>query len=495
MSFLRLRHISKRFPGVVALDDVGFAVEKGACHALLGENGAGKSSLGKIIAGVEMADEGEIELDGRKIVPATPLAARQLGIAMVHQELAFCPNLSVAENLCLGDLPRRFGWVDRTTMRDQAKALLAEIDSQIPVDEPIGQLSTGQEQIVQIAGALAARAKVIVMDEPTSSLSLRESEQLFHLLARLKQRAITVIYISHRMPEIFQLCDAVTVLRDGRHIATQTIAETSPGRVIQQMIGRDLALWEPRHLARELGDEVLRVENLESPGKFEPISFSLRAGEVLGVGGLIGAGRSEMAQAIFGLDPEARGTIIARGTALEPGRVSEALRAGIGFLPEDRKRLGLVLSLNCRENVSLASLPELTRLGFVNRGKESAWAREYIERLQIKAPSPETAVNTLSGGNQQKIALAKWLSRQCAILIVDEPTRGIDVGAKAQIHELLDELAQEGLALLVISSELPELMSISRRILVMREGRLAGELERKDFSQERLMTLMAGVGE
>jgi len=493
MSFLAFSQITKRFPGVLALDRVSFDIDHGSCHALIGENGAGKSTLGKILAGVYTADEGEIQLDGRRIQPANPLVARQLGIAMVHQELAFCPNLTVAENLCLGDLPRRVGWVNRAQMRERARTMLREIEADLDIDQPIGQLSTGQEQIVQIAAAVGTDAQIIVMDEPTSSLSAHESEHLFHLLTHLKQRSITVIYISHRMEEIFRLCDQVTVLRDGRHVATEKTLATNPDRVIHQMIGREVISGTPKHLARELGDPVLRVENLASPGKFRNVSFALHAGEVLGLAGLVGAGRSEVVQAVFGLDEAATGKIFAHGRELPLGSVSAALAAGIGLLPEDRKRLGLVLTLNCRENTSLATLNRLTRFGCVRRREEQALVHRYTDRLRVKAPSLEALVAGLSGGNQQKIALAKWLARECDILIVDEPTRGIDVGAKAEIHQLLDELACQGIALLVVSSELPEIMNLSRRILVMREGEVAGDLERAGFSQARLLRLMAGM--
>lgn len=491
--FLSFHGISKRFPGVQALDQVSFEVERGHCHALMGENGAGKSTLGKILAGIYTADTGEIRLNDQVIHPANPLVARKLGIAMVHQELAFCPNLTVAENLCLGDMPRNVGWVNRSKMRDVARAMLREIEADVNVDLPISSLSTGQEQIIQIAAAVGTNAQIIVMDEPTSSLSAHESEHLFRLLAHLKQRGITVIYVSHRMEEIFRLCDTITVLRDGRHVATEKIKETRHDRVIQQMIGREVTAYTPKHLARPLGDELLRVENLSSPGKFQNISFTLRAGEVLGFAGLIGAGRSEVAQAIFGLDDAATGNVFVKGKEIPFRSVTAALSAGIGLLPEDRKRLGLVLSMNCRENTSLALLDRLNRFGFVRRSEEQSIAQRYAERLRLKAPSLESPIAGLSGGNQQKVALAKWLARECDILIVDEPTRGIDVGAKAEIHQLLDELASQGLALLVISSELPEVMNLSRRILVMREGALMGELPRADFSQESLMRLMAGV--
>jgi ABC-type sugar transport system ATPase subunit len=491
---LQFQGITKRFPGVVALDDVSLTIEKGSCHALMGENGAGKSTLGKILAGVYTADAGNILLDGNLIHPATPLAARRLGIAMVHQELAFCPNLTVAENLCLGELPRGFGgWVDRRTMRERARAMLADIEADIDVSRPIGELSTGHEQVVQIAAAIGTGARIIVFDEPTSSLSAPESEHLFALIQRLRQRGITMIYVSHRMEEIFRLCDTVTVLRDGRHVATQVTASITTSQLIEQMVGRAVSATVPRHLDRAPGEEVLRVEGLSSPGRFHNVSFSLRAGEVLGLAGLIGAGRSEVVQAIFGLDPKVTGRVFVLGRQVVPGDVRSALSAGIGLLPEDRKRQGLILSMTCRENASLAALPQLTRGGFVRRQAETQLVQRFTNRLRVKTPSLDAPIAGLSGGNQQKVALAKWLARDCRILIVDEPTRGVDVGAKAEIHGLLDELACQGYALIVVSSELPEVISLSRRILVMREGAVVAELGRQEFSQEQLMRWMAGV--
>jgi len=494
MAFLEFNAVSKRFPGVVALDGVSFAVARGSCHALIGENGAGKSTLGKILAGVHAADGGEVRLDGRVIAPATPLAARALGIAMVHQELAFCPNLSVAENLCLGDLPQGAGgWVDRGAMRTRARAMLAGIGAELDVDAPMESLSTGKEQLAQIAAAIGTGARILVMDEPTSSLSAGETQDLFRRVRELRARGITIIYVSHRLEELFALCDAITVLRDGRHVSTGPIAATDANRIVAQMIGRELEARHPRHLDRAPGPERLRVEGLCSPGRFADIALGLRAGEIVGLAGLVGAGRSEVAQAIFGLDPKSTGKVTVDGRPLRPRSIAAALAARIGLVPEDRKRQGLILSLNCRENTTLAALPQLTRGGWVRRGMERALAERYARRLRVKAPSLEAIAAGLSGGNQQKLALAKWLARDCDILIVDEPTRGVDVGAKAEIYQLLDELAAEGKALLVISSELPELIGLCGRILVMRAGRLAGEIPRADFSESALMRLMAGV--
>ena len=493
MPFLEFNQITKRFPGVLALDGVSFAIERGTCHALIGENGAGKSTLGKILAGVQTADGGELKIDGRVVAPATPLAARKLGIAMVHQELAFCPNLSVAENICLGDLPRRAGFVDRTALREQARAMLATIGSTIDPDVIIGTLSTGQEQLVQIAAAVGTGAKVLVMDEPSSSLSARETHELFRLVRELKGRGITLIYVSHRLEELFALCDNITVLRDGRHISTERIADTNPHRVVTQMIGRELLIQSPAHLTRAPGECRLAVEGLASGRKFHDINLEVRAGEIVGIAGIVGAGRSEVVQAIFGLDPNATGRVTVKGQPLPLGSIDHALAAGLGLLPEDRKRQGLVLGLNCRENTALAMLPSLSRLGWVRRDEERSLAQRFVNRLRVKTPSLETLTAGLSGGNQQKIALAKWLARSCDVLLIDEPTRGVDVGAKAEIYQLLDELACEGKALLVVSSELPELIGLCRRILVMRAGRLAGEVARADFSEATLMRLMAGV--
>jgi ABC-type sugar transport system ATPase subunit len=468
-------------------------VERGTCHALIGENGAGKSTLGKILAGVHTADSGELKMAGRIIQPTNPLVARELGIAMVHQELAFCPNLSVAENLCLGDLPRRAGFVNHPELRARARAMLATIGADIDPDTIIGTLSTGREQLVQIAAAVGTGAKVIVMDEPSSSLSANETAELFRLVRELKARGITLIYVSHRIEELFAICDNITVLRDGHHVATESIARTTPQRVVTQMIGRELLIAAPNHLTRPLGDECLRVTALSSPQKFSNINLSVRAGEIVGIAGIVGAGRSEVVEAIFGLDSAASGSLAVKGKSLPLGSLATALAAGVGLVPEDRKRQGLVLGLNCRENTCLAALPALTTFGWVRRAAEQTLAERYTKRLRVKAPSLETITAGLSGGNQQKIALAKWLARSCDVLLIDEPTRGVDVGAKAEIYQLLDELACEGKALLVVSSELPELIGLCRRILVMREGRIAGEVGRGDFSEATLMRLMAGI--
>jgi ABC-type sugar transport system ATPase subunit len=390
-------------------------------------------------------------------------------------------------------LPGRAGFIDRAALRARARTMLATVGADIDPDTLIGTLSTGREQLVQIAAAVGTGAQIIVMDEPTSSLSAAETADLFRLIRTLKARGLTLIYVSHRMEELFALCDHITVLRDGRHIATDPIPATQPARVVTQMIGRELRAHTPSHLTRDLGPVRLEVKNLCSHGSFQDINLTVRAGEIVGVAGIVGAGRSELVQAIFGLDPAVSGHISIDDQPLPLGSIAHALAAGLGLVPEDRKRQGLILGLNCRENTALAALPLLTRLGFVRRNAERALASRYAQRLRVKTPSLEALTAGLSGGNQQKIALAKWLARDCDVLLIDEPTRGVDVGAKAEIYQLLDELACEGKALLVVSSELPELIGLCRRILVLRAGRIAGEVSRAAFTEATLMQLMAGV--
>jgi len=490
---LRFDRITRRFPGVVALQDVSFEIARGECHALIGENGAGKSTLGKIVAGIYAPDEGRMFLDGEPARFAGPLDAVRRGVGIVHQELAFCPNLTVAENLCLGNLPRRFGVLHRRELHARARQMLGRGSAESDVAIPMGRLSTAQEQLVQIAAAVGTGARILVMDEPTSSLSSDESQRLFELIARLRDAGTTILYVSHRMEEVFRLADRITVLRDGRHIETVRTDETNPGEVVQRMIGRPLEEYFPMHLNAARGPAALRVEGLSSPGRFAGISFAVHAGEVVGLAGLVGAGRSEVAAAIFGLDPHATGRIFVRGQEVRVRSPAQALAMGIGLLPEDRKRQGLVLSLGGRANLSLPILRRLARLGCVNGRRERAVAREYFERLRVRAPDMDTPVWTLSGGNQQKIAMARSLAASCRILMVDEPTRGVDVGAKAEIHALIDQLAREGTAVLLISSDLPEILNLSTRILVLRRGRLVGELARHEAGQERLLRLMAGI--
>jgi ABC-type sugar transport system ATPase subunit len=493
MPAVRFEGVSKRFPGARALDDVSFDVAAGSCHALCGENGAGKSTLGKILAGIHSPDAGRIVLFGQPVAFSGPEQALAAGVGMVHQELAFCENLSVAENLCLGSLPASRGFVDRTEMRQRAERMLAAIDADIDVRARVGALTTGQQQMLQIASAVGTGARVIVFDEPTSSLSQHEADKLYELISRLRTRGVTSIYVSHRMEEIFRLCDTVTVLRDGTHVATQPASELSQPALVQMMIGRPLEDYFPSHVHARTGDELLRVDELASPGKFQNISFTLRAGEVLGFAGLVGAGRSEIAQALFGLDPDATGRVAIGGAPMPLKGPRHAMRAGLGLVPEDRKRQGLVLSMTALANTTLPILETLSRWTFIRRRAERALVGTYFDRLRVRAASPDVVTAGLSGGNQQKLVLAKWLAARCRVLMLDEPTRGVDVGAKAEIHALIDELASSGAGVILISSELPEVLNLCTRIIVLREGRIAGELPRATATQDALMRLMAGV--
>ncbi len=492
--FIQFEHITKKFAGVTALDDVSFSIARGQCHALMGENGAGKSTLGKILAGIHRPEEGRLLIDGVPHSFSSPAAAMKAGIGMVHQELAFCPDLSVAENLCMGKYPRRLGLLlDRRKMQERSEKLLADIGVTLDVRRNMRSLSTAQEQLVQIASAVGTGARILVFDEPTSSLAEPDAENLFALMDRLKTRGVTMIYVSHRMPEIFRLCDRVTVLRDGKYVGTLSREEATQDAVVRMMIGRSIDAYFPKHLDKTSGKVVLSVGNLSSPGKFRDISFEIREGEIVGFAGLVGAGRSEIAKAVFGLDPQARGSVSVLGSPLRLGDVRRSMRRGIALVPEDRKRQGLVLMMGGRQNFSLAMLGRFSRLGILDQSKERSLARIFFDKLRVKTPSLETPVAGLSGGNQQKVALAKWLARNAKLLIVDEPTRGVDVGAKAAIHALIDELTGQGIAIMLISSELPELINLSSRILVMREGRLVGELKRAEASQDRLLRMMAGV--
>ena len=489
----RVDRITKRFPGVVALDDVSFEIARGSCHALCGENGAGKSTLGKIIAGIYEPDDGRIVIDGRPVRFGGPTDALAAGVAIVHQELAFCDNLSVAENLCLGTLPSAFGLLAKREMRQRADAMLAPIGAAIDVRAPVGELTIGQQQMLQIAAAMGQGARLIVFDEPTSSLSQHEAERLYALIGELKERGVTCIYVSHRLEEVFRLCGTITVLRDGRHVATVPSSSVTRASLVEMMIGRRLEEYFPGHVNAAPGEELLRVENLTSPAGFSGVSFSVRAGEVVGFAGLVGAGRSEVAQAIFGLDGAATGQISVRGRPVRVDSAARAIALGIGLVPEDRKRQGLVLSMNVLDNATLSILRRLARFGFITGAAERQTAQPFFERLRLKTPRLDTLAAALSGGNQQKIVLTKWLAARCPVLILDEPTRGVDVGAKAEIHALVDELAAAGNAIVLISSEMPEVLNLSTRILVFRAGRIVGELSRADASQDALMRLMAGV--
>jgi len=489
---LSVRQISKRFPGVLALDRVSLDLRRGECHGIVGENGAGKSTLGKIIAGIVAPDSGEVLLDGKPIHFNAPLDAINAGISIVHQELSFCENLSVAENLGLTHLPRKGILLDERALRRQAEEWLAPIAPDISPNEPVGRLPIAKQQLVQVAGAIGRGARVLIFDEPTSSLAQQESDRLLELIRDLVAKGIACVFVSHRLPEVLQLCDRVTVLRDGCVVAEADTATLTQDGLAKLMIGRELDLGT-LHAEREPGEVLLKVTSLSSAGKFEDVCLDVRAGEIVGIAGLVGAGRTEVAGAIFGLDPQASGEVRLSGKAVRFRSPAEALAAGVGLVPEDRKRHGLVLLLNARENVALPNLRRVSLAGVVRSKAERALVSQYFQLLRVKAPSLDAATSGLSGGNQQKLVLAKWLAAHCRVLIVDEPTRGVDVGAKAEIHALLREFASRGNAVLAISSELPELLAIADRTYVMALGRVTGHLSRAESSEEALMMRMAGV--
>jgi ABC-type sugar transport system ATPase subunit len=489
------REIGKRFPGTVALQGVSFDVMPGSCHAIMGENGAGKSTLGKILAGIHRLDEGRVEVEGVARRFHSPLDAQRAGVAIVHQELSFCPNLTVAENICLSHLPSRAGRLDWEKLHQRARSYLDQVGAECDVFEELGRLSPGQTQMVQMAAALATGAKILVLDEPTSSLSAVEAQRLEKLIARLRQGGATILYVSHRMDEIFRLCDTVTVMRDGQHMATMRLAQTNEEELVKLMIGRSWQKIFPEHVEHPVGPERLRVENFSSPGKFHDINFYIRAGEVLGVAGLVGSGRSEVARGIFGLDPKISGRVLVDGNEACRDSPREAMKLGIGLVSEDRKGQGLVLGMECGENITLSCLDRLSRGGVIRRNRERVVIASFFAKLRVKASSPQVPAQTLSGGNQQKLVLAKWLARESRVLILDEPTRGVDVGAKAEIHRLIDELAAAGQAILMISSELPEILNLSTRVIVMRNGRLVGEIDRSEATAEGVLKLMTGCAE
>jgi rhamnose transport system ATP-binding protein len=488
---LRLEDISKSFPGVQALDRVRFDVRAGEVHALLGENGAGKSTLIKIVSGVYQPDAGRMLLDGMEVRFATPHAAQAAGIATIFQELLLFPELTAAENIFMGHAPRtRFGAIDWGAMRARAEEILASLDVHgLDVSRIVGSLTVGNRQRVEIAKALSQNARILIMDEPTAALTEADVDHLFRIVRLLRERGVGIVYISHRLEEVFELADRVTVLRDGQLVGTRRVAETSPDQLINMMVGRTIENLFPK-LAAEIGKPVLEVKDLQGPPLFRDVSFRLRAGEIVGLAGLVGSGRSEVAQAIFGIRPPESGDIRLDGRPVRIASPGQAQRLGIAYVPEDRGTQGLIRPMRLRENVSLAVLRQMARGPFVDRRAETELADKSIRQLSIRASGPEQVVAKLSGGNQQKVVLSKWLAAAPRVLLMDEPTRGVDIGAKSEIHRLMSGLAQAGLAVLMISSELPEILGMSDRILVMREGTIVAELERAEATQEAIASAM-----
>jgi ribose transport system ATP-binding protein len=487
-----MRGISKAFGPVQVLQAVDFSLAAGEIHALMGENGAGKSTLMKVLCGVYQADAGVVEVDGRVQTIRSTADAEALGIAIIHQELNLIAQLTVMENLFLGREPSRWGVVDQRAMREQTLHWLQTVGATgIDPQAEAGSLSIGQQQMVEIAKALSLKARVLVMDEPTAALTEREIERLFAIMSELKSRGVAIVYVSHRMEEIFRICDRISVLRDGHFVGERAIAETSFDQIVQLMVGREIGQRFPRR-SHECGAVRLQVDGLADEGQISGISFEVRAGEVLGIAGLMGAGRSEILKTLFGLKPRRAGTVRIDGQLLELHTPSAAIAAGLGFVTEDRKSQGLVLGLSVRENASLVHLSGYAHAGVVQAGKESSAVRKLIDHLRIRTRDPELEVHALSGGNQQKVVFAKWLAQPPKVLLLDEPTRGVDVGGKAEIYTIINRLAAAGTAIVMVSSELPEVLAMSDRILVMREGQQNGLFEAQQASQELLMAAATG---
>jgi len=486
-----MRGIEKSFPGVRALNSVSFDLFPGEVHALMGENGAGKSTLMKILTGVYQPDAGEIRVDGTAVAIRDPHAAQALGISIIHQELFLMNHLTAAQNIFIGREPRRgLGiFVDEDQMRRDAAAIFRRMKVDIQPSAEVGQMTVARQQLVEIAKALSYNARVLIMDEPTSALNETEVEHLFAVIADLKANGVGIVYITHKMDEVKRIADRVTVMRDGQYIDTLPAATTPMSTIIQLMVGRELA---DQHRATGQGtkDEMLRVTGLNRGSAIRNVSFSLRKGEILGFAGLMGAGRTEVARAVFGADPIDSGTFHVRGQERRIASPADAVTQGIAYLSEDRKHFGLVTGMSVRDNITMASwFRYLKGRVFMKDGDLDRTAAEYVEKLRVKTPSVRQETRLLSGGNQQKVVIGKWLLRDCDILIFDEPTRGIDIGAKAEIYRLLEELAAQGKAIIVISSELPEVLRLSHRIAVMCEGRITGELDGRSATQEEIMTL------
>ncbi len=492
---LRLEGIVKTFPGVRALDGVSFAVLPGEVHALMGENGAGKSTLMKVLGGIYQPDEGQIIVNEVPTVMTSPLQAKSKGIVFIHQELSLAEELSVAENIYLGELPRRsFGRVDWAKLYEQTDAILAKLKVGFNARTRVGSLSIANQQMVEIARALTVDAKAVIFDEPTASLTDAEKVVLFDVIADLKAQGVGIIYISHRMEEIFKITDRISVLRDGQYRGTLVTSDTDEENVTQLMIGRKLDLSRAA-TTHELGDIALEVRGLSCGDLFQNVNFEVRRGEVLGFYGLVGAGRTEIAETLFGLRDPSAGVILLDGEEIRIHSPADAINYGISLVPEDRKGQGLVLGMNCRDNMTLPQVSDLTAGPFVAEGAEVAIFDQYRDKLDIRTPGWKQTVGNLSGGNQQKIVIGKWLSMHPNVLIVDEPTRGIDVGSKSEIHNLIRELAAQGYAVIVISSEMPEVLHVSDRIVAMFSGRVIRTFTSEEVTEDNLIQAISGIGE
>ncbi|MBM4430122.1 MAG: sugar ABC transporter ATP-binding protein [Chloroflexi bacterium] len=489
---LEVQGIWKAFPGVQALSDVSLRVRRGEIHAVVGENGAGKSTLMNILSGVYPADRGRIFLEGKETVPVNPNDAYRMGISIVHQETSLCTNLTVAENIFVHDMPTQAGGlIDRKRLHRQTQQMIDLFEIRATPETLVRDLSVGQQQLVEVAKATAYQCKVLILDEPTSALTDHEAAILFERARRMKKQGASVIYISHRLREVFDLADRVTILRDGRVVGTQDVAETDTASIVRMMVGREISQFYPDK-AEEHGTPILQVRNLSYNDRFRDVSFDLHRGEILGVAGLIGAGRTEVALAIFGALPGITGEILLEGNRVTLDSPEKAIELGISYLPENRREEGLFLAMSVQANIISAHLGAFAKGLLMDAEKERQMAQRFVDVLSIRTPSLAREVLNLSGGNQQKVVVGKWLSTAPKILIADEPTRGIDVGSKAEIHELLRKLANDGMAILMISSELPEILGMSDRILVMHDGRLTGTLSAEEASEDAVMSLAIG---
>lgn len=489
---LELKNIIKEYPGVKALNHMNLTVHKGEVHALMGENGAGKSTLIKVVSGAIRPNGGSIIYEGKEYEYMTPALSKKLGIGVVYQEFNLVPELSVAENIFLGNRLTDKPIINRRLMNKKAKELMESFGIDIDVTVPVRTLTVAYQQLVEITKTISGNVKVLIMDEPSAPLTNREITALFKIIRKLKSKGIAIIYISHRMEEIFEISDRITVMRDGEYVDTCMTSETTNANLIKMMVGRTLDEQYPT-IEKKIGETVLEVKDLSTDALLKKVGFSVKKGEILGIAGLVGAGRTETARAIFGADPISSGEIRINGKKVHIKNPKDAIKNGLALIPEDRKKHGVLLDMSIRDNISFIAVKEISSATVIRSSKDKNMARKYIERLQIKCPSMEQLAKNLSGGNQQKVVLAKSLASNSKIIIFDEPTRGIDVGAKKEIYELINQLASEGMAIIMISSEMPELLGMSDRIIVMHEGEVTGELKKEEANQETILELASGI--
>ena len=489
---IELKNIHKAFGSNEVLKGVNLTLKSGEVHALMGENGAGKSTLMNILTGIHKQDKGQIFVDGQEVSFKNPLEAEAHGIAFIHQELNIWPNLSILENLfIMHSITNGMGVLDFKAMRKLAEEKCREIEIELPLDMEAGECSVGQQQMTEIVRNLLVDAKVVIMDEPTAALTERETEKLFEVMRSLKKRGVAMVYISHRMEEVTANCDTITVMRDGVSVATKSVKEYGMEQIIRDMVGRSITEFYPDRRNKP-AEVILEVKSFNQTGVFRDVSFNLRKGEILGVAGLMGAGRTEIMRAIFGVDPHESGELVFKGEPLKITKPEDAIKAGMAFVTENRKTEGLILDFSILRNIALPSVDTFAKNSVINFGKLSGFADEMAKKLGVKAHSLELEAGALSGGNQQKVVIAKWVGMKPDVIIMDEPTRGIDVGAKRDIYELMNELTASGVSIIMVSSELPEVLGMSDRILVVHEGRIAGELQRDEADQEKIMTLATG---